>query len=146
MDNKDFKKIVSDELINAGFIFKNKKYYCDTKKLTAVIDLQKSDLFDAWYINYGFYVKDIHEEIKLYPKISECDIDTSFSNELIDANGGAIPLSLDQETIRMCIKEELKQIILPVVDNGVEEFFDIVPDGICLAKKRLKDYLGIDNQ
>ncbi len=34
MDNKDFKKIVSDELINAGFIFKNKKYYCDTKGYT----------------------------------------------------------------------------------------------------------------
>lgn len=37
-----------------------------------VINLQKSDFNNCYYINYGFCVKDIYNEIQ-YPKWNECD-------------------------------------------------------------------------
>lgn len=45
-----------------------------------VINLQKSNFDNSYYINYGFYVKDIHNDLQ-YPKNNECDITGRFLNE-----------------------------------------------------------------
>lgn len=40
-----------------------KNYYCNSDKIIVVINLQKSNFDNSYYINYGFYVKDIHNDL-----------------------------------------------------------------------------------
>lgn len=49
-------------------------------KIIVVLNLQKSNLIIAIIINYGFCVKDIHNDLQ-YPKNNECDITGRFLNE-----------------------------------------------------------------
>ncbi len=54
-----------------------KNYYCNSDKIIVVINLQKSNFDNSYYINYGFCVKDIHNDLQ-YPKNNECDITGRF--------------------------------------------------------------------
>lgn len=54
--------------------------YSISDKIIVVINLQKSNFDNSYYINYGFYVKDIHNDLQ-YPKNNECDITGRFLNE-----------------------------------------------------------------
>ena len=49
-------------------------------KIIVVLNLQKSNFDNSYYINYGFCVKDIHNDLQ-YPKNNECDITGRFLNE-----------------------------------------------------------------
>ena len=69
-----------------------------------VINLQKSDFENCSYINYGFCVKDIHNEIQ-YPKCNECDITSRFVDEL---NKGEYQLDkLNSEELVMSLEKIL---------------------------------------
>ena len=83
MDNKEFKKILRESLAEYDFIYKNKDYYYLGKELIIIINCQKSNFDNAYYVNYGFWVKDIHNEKKL-PSIIACDIMGRFSYILGD--------------------------------------------------------------
>ena len=60
MDNTEFKKIVQEITSKYGFMYCKKNYYYNSDKIIVVINLQKSNFDNSYYINYGFYVKDIH--------------------------------------------------------------------------------------
>lgn len=80
MDNTEFKKIVQEITSKYGFMYCKKNYYCNSDKIIVVINLQKSNFDNSYYINYGFCVKDIHNDLR-YPKNNECDITGRFLNE-----------------------------------------------------------------
>ena len=80
MDNTEFKKIVQEITSKYGFMYCKKNYYYNSDKIIVVINLQKSNFDNSYYINYGFYVKDIHNDLQ-YPKNNECDITGRFLNE-----------------------------------------------------------------
>ena len=65
MDNTEFKKIVQEITSKYGFMYCKKNYYCYLHKIIIVINLQKSNFDNSYYINYGFCVKDIHNDLQL---------------------------------------------------------------------------------
>ena len=73
MDNKEFKKILRVNLEKNGFVYKNKCFYKYTNDLIVVVDLQKSNYQNSFYINYAFFVKDIYNGDE-YPRTNMGDI------------------------------------------------------------------------
>ena len=144
MENAEFKKIVRNTLTEAGFEYRNKNYYCSTNELIAVIDLQKSNFSDAWYINYGFYIKAIHDDDNDYPKWEEIDVDARILNPHTATQEDLFELTMDSEEIEYAIKEGLEKEIFPILENGIEKSLEIFPWIEYVARKRLKDYLGIE--
>lgn len=140
MDNKEFKKIIRNCVSKYDFIYKNNNYYYDDK-LIVVINCQKSNYENAYYVNYGFWLKEIHEEIK-YPSVEMCDVMGRFNNFIGDKTEHNFCLDiLDENCLEANIKRNIDNLILPVIENGIEKYFEIYPQAICAAKTILKDYL-----
>lgn len=142
MDGNNFKKILQKCMDRVGFSFKNNNYYYDNNEMIAVINVQKSNYDNSVYINYGFYLKDIHTNTKP-PKINECDIFGRFIN-CIDGNKKTdFSLEeLDCDKLEECIKLNIEKTIVPVTRDGIKKYFDIYPRAIMTAKRSLKEYLG----
>lgn len=54
-----------------------KNYYYENEKIIIVINIQKSNYDNSYYINYGFWVRVIHDNVD-YPKITDSDIARRF--------------------------------------------------------------------
>ena len=140
MNDTEFKKIVQESTSKYGFQYCKKNYYCDLDNVIIVINLQKSDFNNYYYINYGFCVKDIHNEIQ-YPKWNECDITSRFVNAM---NKDEYRLDkLNAEELVMSLEENIKKFIVPVIHDGISKLFELFPQYICMATLNLKHYLGI---
>ncbi len=67
MDNKVFNNVLRICMEKNGFILKNKGYYKTTDDLIVVVEAQKSNYDNSYYVNYAFFVKDIYTGVN-YPK------------------------------------------------------------------------------
>lgn len=142
MDNKEFKKIIQDCISHYGFIYQNKNYYHVTKDLIVVINFQKSNYENAYYINYGFWVKQIHEETK-YPSVEMCDVMGRFNNLMGEKMEHSFGLdTLNEDELTENIKRNISTLIIPVIENGVEKYFEMFPKAIYAAKISLRSYLN----
>ena len=100
-----------------------------------------TELNDYYYINYGFCVKDIHNDLQ-YPKNNECDITGRFLNE---TNKGIYQLdSMNAEELVMSLEKNILNFIVPVINEGISKYFELFPNAICRATLNLKKYLGIN--
>lgn len=143
MNNEEFKKILQNSISSVGFIYCKKNYYCNVENMIAMINLQKSNYENGYYINFGFCVEEIHNDLK-YPKISECDIMGRFLNVIDLKQIDIIQLDLlNKDKLEYLIKENLNSVIIPVLNNGIHEYFKIFPDAIYTARLDLKKYLGV---
>lgn len=110
-------------------------------KIIVVINLQKSNFDNSYYINYGFCVKDIHNDLQ-YPKSNGCDITGRFLNE---TNKDIYQLdTMNAEELVMSLEKNIINIIVPVINGGISTYFELFPNAICRATLNLKKYLGID--
>ena len=55
-DKKKFKKLLGDTFVGCGFLRKGKAWVREGKDSTLVLDLQKSDYDDKYYINFGIWL------------------------------------------------------------------------------------------
>jgi len=141
MNNVEFKKIVQEITSKYGFKYCKKNYYYEMADLIVVIGLQKSNYENSFYINFGFYVKGIHNEIQ-YPKSNECDITCRFLNET-----GKDIYQLDiqnYEELVISLEKNMNDYIVPVINSGINQFFILYPKYSCLASLKLKKYLGMN--
>ena len=138
MNKNELKKELQVSVKKFGFEFHNRSYYYNSEKLIIAINIQKSNFSDSYYINYGFFVKSIHENIS-YPKICECDIMGRFENnvksDLFDLE------TINTHELQRCIDANFKKVILPVMNDGIMKYFELFPNAICAAKLGLKCYL-----
>lgn len=108
MDNTEFKKIVQEITSKYGFMYCKKNYYCNSDKIIVAINLQKSNFDNSYYINYGFCVKDIHNDLR-YPKNNEYDITGRFLNE---TNKGIYQLdTMNVEELGMSLEESIPKFV-----------------------------------
>lgn len=140
----EFKKTLEKCLAVRGLKYIKKNYYLNSEKLIIVINVQKSDYEDGYYINYGFYVKDIHEDASDHPKIPGCDIMGRFSYE----TGGRQEFIFSLDSFSTGEFEEvvllnIERIIVPVIEKGIEEYFKMFPNAVCAAKLKLREYLAL---
>ena len=141
MDNKEFKKIVQESTSKFGFKYCKKNYYFNSDKLIVVINLQKSNFDNSYYVNYGFWVKDIHNDLQ-YPKSNECDITGRFVNEI---NKDIYPLdAMNVNELAINLENNIISTIVPVINEGISKYFELFPKAICRATINLKKYLGIN--
>ncbi len=141
MNNKEFKKTIQIELENNGFNYMNKCFYYFRDDLIVVVDTQKSNFDNSFYINYAFFVKDIHSGVD-YPKTSECDIRGRFVCKRVGAVIDRFPLNdMSLEELQNNLADNIDSILKPVISDGLTKYFDIYPMAIHTATKALKQYL-----
>ena len=144
MDNTLFQQIFEDSFSHLGFRrYKKNYFYYSDEELIIVINKQKSYYNNSYYINFGFLTKKVHGDIN-NPKIQECDIINRFICKCQGTERGDFPLEMLEETeLRECFEDNIARRILPVVNEGIEKYFELYPKAICTAKAILKDYLGL---
>jgi hypothetical protein len=72
MDNASLKRVVGRALANEGFERKSGDWYLRSQDLVVVINLQKDDFSDAWFVNLGVWISDLEQ--KDWPKSHVCHI------------------------------------------------------------------------
>lgn len=72
IDKKAPLKAISTQLKTAGFVKKGSALYLDGKDTISVINLQRLNWSDQYYINVGFYLKKLGEDI--YPQYNHCHL------------------------------------------------------------------------
>lgn len=140
MDIIEFKKIVREITSRHGFVYHNKNFYYEMSDFFIVIGLQKSNYDNSYYINFGFFLKEMHKDIQ-YPKSNECDIVCRFLN---GKGNDAYQIELQKhEEIVISLEKNINEFIVPVINEGIKQFFVLFPNYSCLASLNLKKYLGI---
>lgn len=141
MNHSEFKRILENCVDKYGFTCFRKNHYLQSGDLLIVINTQKSDYDNSYYVNYGFCVKTIHPDLE-YPQISECDIIGRFLNTA----GGKADLfqlsELDPSKLHCCFDSNMQNIIMPVIEGGISRYFEIFPHAVHSAKRTLKEYLN----
>lgn len=143
MDNKQFKFILNKCFGEYGFVYKNKTYVFVDNKIGIVINLQKSDYANAYYVNYRFCVKALHDNI-LIPSTNDCDVMGRFRrvNEKKEEYIFELDM-LNEDILRGDIEKCINEIILPVIEGGIVKYFEMYPDAIYAARPCLRAYLGL---
>ena len=141
MDNKEFRKIVRLYFENDGFIYKNKCFYKFNNDLIIVVDLQKSNYQNSFYINYAFFVKALYDRIE-YPRANMGDIRGRF----VYKNRGVVLdyFSLDsisQAELGNSLEDNINTLLKPVIEDGLNKYFEMFPKAIFTATKKLQQYL-----
>lgn len=66
MEKKDLIKLLDDIFVPLGFKRKSNNWVLNDNELTKLINLQKSNYSDAFYINYGYIIKGIELTTKTH--------------------------------------------------------------------------------
>lgn len=56
---KSFLKGINTFFLPLGFVYQKKSWYLDSGDLVKIVNLQKSNYSDAYYINLSYYIKEI---------------------------------------------------------------------------------------
>lgn len=72
IDKKLFKKSIAAPLERAGFLKKSQSWFLNGKDVVLVINLQKSDWNEAYYINIGIWLKALGD--MAFPKENQCHL------------------------------------------------------------------------
>ena len=141
MDNTEFKKIVQGSTSKYGFMYCKKNYYCETDDMIVVVNLQKSNYNNSYYINYGFFVKEIHNELQ-YPRLNECDVTGRFINKTSKDTYQLDIINADE--LVADLEKNINNYIVPVIYDGINKYFVLFPNAICRATLNLKEFLKVN--
>ncbi len=144
METKEFKKILRLCLEKNGFSKTNKDYYLFSDKIITVINVQKSNYGDNIYVNYAFFLRDLHKDMDK-PKYTEGDVRGRFRFDYEGSTHDSYTLTdLDAHTLEESINNNLLSVIQPVVKYGIAKYFDLFPKAIHTATITLREYLDKD--
>lgn len=119
------------ELNLAGFKKKSKTWYYDEEEVIKVVNLQKSNHSNLFYVNISVFLKGI-DSGKQYPKEQECHIRTRLNSSFVDLNQDYnylfdlenLDLNKDQfkNEIKLCVKRNiLPQLEAIKSKEGIEK-------------------------
>lgn len=144
MERREFKKRIEKVLSVYDFTYIKKSYYYSNKDVVIVIDLQKSNYNDSYYINFGILIKALNSDIP-YPKVSECDVVGRLGVRIEETT----KYEVDYKVLETCSFEqgfrvEIESVIVPVMQEGVKRYFELYPMAIIAAKLKTKKYLNLE--
>lgn len=143
MDKKEFKMAIKEVTEEYGFKHVKKGYYYMKDDLIIVLDLQKSDFEDGYYLNYGYLIKGLQPDI-LYPKTHICDVNSRIVINYKGMKCHCIYYSdLDVPIFKEALKIEMDKTILPVIQDGLISYYKVHPEEICIVSFKVKQYLGL---
>lgn len=141
MDYKELKMIMENCLKEYNFFKKKGNYYYLNDELISVINCQKSYYDNAYYINFAFMVKELHENVDL-PLVKECDVMGRFSCYINGQIEHDYKLDLLTDDILINnIRRNYDNVISPVIENGIKKYFELYPNAIFAASLKLKKFI-----
>lgn len=144
MEKKELKTVLKDRMIKYGFEYYKNAYYFDNNELVSVVALQKSNFDNSYYLVYGFLIKAYNYDLK-FPKYYVCDINGRF---IFNINGKSTDnFNLEVGNVQILeesIDKTYQTILHPVLENGLSEYYKILPECIVSATLRTKKYLGME--
>ncbi len=144
MDNKEFKKILRICLEKEGFTFKNNVFYKYNNDLIVVVDLQKSNYQNSFYINYALIVKALYNGDE-YPRTNMGDIRGRF---VYRDSGVALDYfmldALTNDEFKDRLEDNINTFLRPIIEGGVNRYLEMFPKAIFTATKKLRQYLRCD--
>lgn len=78
MTKIDFKKAVAAPFKAAGFVAKGQSFFKDSAEIAIVINLQKSDFDEKYYVNLGVWLKGIAPAE--FPSANKCHIQSRLTS------------------------------------------------------------------
>lgn len=147
MDNKQFKSIVENSLIQHGFIKKGPFYYVRSDDVICVIGLQKSKYSGGYYINAGYLIAKLNPTLT-YPADVDCDIRTRFN---FVSGGKLVDLfktdSINSETKLTDDIEKNIEVLITNTNNidGLRQMIQDEPTLLYQTKLSARKYLGLDD-
>lgn len=146
MDNKEFKKTIRIILEKEGFTYKNKNFYKYNNDLIVVVDLQKSNYQNSFYINYAFYVKVLYDGVE-YPRTNMGDIRGRFVYKDNGVTLDYFPLDLlSHNEFINSLEDNINMLLRPVFEGGLAKYLDMFPKAIFTATKKLQQYLRYNDK
>ena len=143
MDKKELKKAIKEVTEEYGFKYVKKGYYYMKDDLIIVLDLQKSDYKDAYYLNYGYLIKGLQPDV-LFPKTYICDISGRIVITYEGSECYCIQYSdLESSIFKTALKIEINETILPVIQNGLINYYKLHPEKLYIVSSKVKQYLGL---
>lgn len=86
------RSIMNSELAAAGFLRKSGNWYLSSDEVTAVVNLQKSNYGHFYFVNCGFFVREISESD--FPREEHCHVRVR-ATDLPDCDADRIATLLD---------------------------------------------------
>ena len=130
MDNKELKKQIDNLLIPVGFKRKGNNWKLENEELEKVVNLQKSNFNNSYYINYGYNLKKLDYDrmlIHISNRLAHSDND---KNTLID-NTLNLEVELSLQNRVNGVKEIISEILLPEIES-----INCETDIVNMLKKR----------
>ena len=135
MTNQEFKKELDLLLKPLGFMKKGNKWTLETEELEKVIELQKSNFSNSYYINFGFNFKDLD-----YDKVTMHIFNRLGSQAIKKSALMAETLDLESSLNRTerinLLKKFVSKLLLPEID-GIKNKADLVNE--LKVRKNLND-------
>lgn len=143
MDKKEFKKAIKEVTGEYGFKYIKKGYYYTNEELIVVIDLQKSNFEDGYYINFGFFIKEMHQDV-IFPTTNICDVNGRLTINYDGRIYECVHYSdIEPSILKEGLRKEIEAYLLPVMQEGLAKYFELYPQYICTATLNAKKYLGL---
>lgn len=144
MNQKEFKKTLNNILQEYGFSREREAFYYFADEIITVIEIQKSNFENAFYINYGFLIKELWPEVE-FPAERECDIRGRFQFGEINKKTYCFDYeNSSAESLRKAIMEGIQKVVLPVINCGAIEYYNIFPEAKATLTLKTKKYLNMD--
>lgn len=143
MTKIEFQKTLFNVLSEYGFVMKNGIARVETDDLIIVVSTQKSNFENSYYLNYGFLIKELRPDLAR-PKDNQCDVFGRL-NLTVD---GKLAKSVDyektsSELFSIALKNSLNDRIKPVLEFGLNKYFELYPKAISTVRLDAKKYLGL---
>jgi len=106
MDKKGLINIISEKLIPVGFKKKGNFWVINGDEITKMVNLQKSNYFNSFYINYGYIINSIpldNEMMHIYNRVTSLEVE--------ERNKIALLLNLDNHISDAERSKELSKIL-----------------------------------
>ncbi|MBL6439574.1 DUF4304 domain-containing protein [Streptococcus suis] len=142
MESKEFKKIVSEVLLQNGFTIRHRKYCLEDDSLIVFINFQKSNFSNSYYINYYFMIKSLHSKIQKLV-IKDKDFGGRIHHYTLSGKTSG-DFNLDEvyhEDIKYSIQKGIDKKIKPAFNEGIVNYLNSRPIVKMMSSKATKKYL-----
>lgn len=148
MDKANFKKGIDSVLKSAGFVGKSGSWFLGGGDATVVLNLQKSDFDEKYYVNFGVWLKSFGSVA--FPSENKCHIQARLTSlfpdhaEVIDR---ASKMGSSTEDF-MAFAELLEKVVVPFCNDclRIEDLRSKLEAGVfkkALVMKAAKDALTL---
>lgn len=105
MEKKDLIKLIDEMFIPLGFKRKGNNWFFSNNELVKLVNLQKSNYSNSFYINYGFIIKSIELTTTTHVENRLSSIDKNEQKRITDLLDMEVDIPIEQRLI------ELKKLI-----------------------------------